>query len=67
MDEIKSRVAREIAPYLGTVAADLILEQVSAGGDDLLPRLENVLSLFLGGRAAGKLTDHIIDTAIVRP
>jgi hypothetical protein len=65
--EIKSRVVRELAPYLGVRAADRILERVSGEGDDLLARIESALALFLGERAAEELTGHIVDAAIVRP
>jgi hypothetical protein len=67
LQEIKCRVAREITPYLGSQAADRILQAVAEGGDDLLARIEAVLALFLGTRTAGELTGHIVDATIVRP
>lgn len=63
---IKARAAREIAPFLGHRAADQVLGRVSGQGEDLLFRIESMLALFLGGRAAGELTGHIVDAAIVR-
>ena len=64
--DIKSRVARELVPYLGSPAAERVLERVAGEGQDLLSRIESVLALFLGGRAAGELAGRIVDTAIVR-
>jgi hypothetical protein len=37
-----------------------------SGGQDLLPKIEPILKVFLGCRAASRLLSHIVDRAIVR-
>jgi|KBSMisStaDraftv2_1062788.scaffolds.fasta_scaffold589350_2 hypothetical protein len=62
---VKGRVAQKIEAYLGPAATDRILQPVNEHAK-LVPAVEPVLTIFLGCRAAGRLIDHIIDSAIVR-
>jgi len=62
----KQRVAREIAPFLGSAGAEEILSRVRPEGDNLIPTVEPVLTSFLGRRAAERLVNHVVDAAIVR-
>jgi hypothetical protein len=62
---VKGRVAEEISGYLGTGATGRILEPVTES-TKLFPAVEPVLAIFLGCRAAGRLIQRVIDTAIVR-
>jgi hypothetical protein len=62
---IKGRVAQEIKGYLGPAATDRILQPVTEQSK-LFPAVEPVLTIFLGCRAAGRLINHIIESAIVR-
>jgi len=62
---VKSRVASEIADYVGPAAADRILEPVTERAK-LFPAVEPVLAIFLGCRAAGRLIQRVIESAIVR-
>jgi len=62
---VRGRVAMEIGSYLGEAGAQRVLEALE-GGEKLIPTLESVLSIFLGCRAASKLTQRIVDTAIMR-
>ena len=62
---VKGHVAKEISRYLGSAAADRILEPVTEHSK-LFPAVEPVLAIFLGCRAAGRLVHHIIESRIVR-
>ena len=65
-EELKSRVAGAIEPYLGKGAADTLLAPVRTDGRNLLSGVAPILTMFLGRRAAGPLVSHIVETAIVR-
>ena len=62
---VKGHVAQEISGYLGSAAADRILEPVTEHSK-LFPAVEPVLAIFLGCRAAGRLIHHIVESRIVR-
>jgi anti-sigma factor RsiW len=62
---LNRRVADRLGPFLGPAAADSVLQSVAPGGDNLLSTVEPVLALFLGGKAASRLIDQIVDTALV--
>ncbi len=62
---LKSRVAKEIAPYLGERAANQLLATVSDTGHDLLSTIEPLLGEFLGPKAAADLVTRLVDRAIV--
>jgi hypothetical protein len=62
---VKGRIAAEIAGYLGPDATGQILQPVTESAR-LFPAIEPVLSIFLGCRAAKRLIQRVIDTAIVR-
>ena len=64
---MKTHASGAIADYVGARAADRIVEKVSPYSDDLLSRVESVLALFLGCKAAAELTGHVVDGIIVRP
>lgn len=63
--EMKSRVAREIGPFLGSNGARMLLQPVAENGRNLLSTIEPVLAEFLGPRAASELVSHVVDTSIV--
>jgi Putative zinc-finger len=54
------RVAREIAPFLGTGGAEQILARVTPEGGNLIPNVEPVLAAFLGRRAAQGVIDNVM-------
>ena len=58
------RAAREIGKCLGAQAAATLMAGVSCEGDRLA-RVQPVLALFLGRRAAGRLSSRIAETAPV--
>ena len=62
---VKGRVANEIASYLGEDGTRRVLEPLE-GGENLIPTVESVLSIFLGSKTAAKLTRHVVDAAIER-
>jgi hypothetical protein len=62
---VKGRVATAIGGYLGPEAACRILAPVTERAM-LFPAVEPVLAIFLGSRAASRLLDRVIETAIVR-
>ena len=62
----KNRAAQEIAACLGPRAAACVLQGVTADCRNLLTEVQPVLCLFLGKRAAGRLTTRVIDGSIVR-
>ncbi len=65
-EAVKGRVRAEIAPFLGDPAATAVLKPVAPGADNLLNTIEPVLALFLGGKAAGRLVSHVVDSALLR-
>lgn len=65
-EPLKQRVAHEIAPYLGAQASRRIVTGVADSCEDLLSTVEPVLALFLGGRAAARLVDHLVEAVLVR-
>ena len=65
-ERAKSRAASEIGTYLGTEATAKILQRVSLDCRNLLSELQPTLSLFLGRRAAGRLTSRVAEELIVR-
>jgi hypothetical protein len=62
---VRARVEAELAPYLGPGGASRTLEP-AADRHKLLPAVESVLTIFLGGRAAGRLMRRVVDRAVVR-
>jgi hypothetical protein len=65
-EQVKRRVATEIAPFLGPEATETILGTVTENADNLLSNIEPVLGLFLGARAASRLVGHVVDAALIR-
>ncbi len=60
------RVAKQLAPHMGTAATNVVLEPVTPDGDNLLSTIESTLRLFLGRAAASVLVSRIVDHSIVR-
>jgi anti-sigma factor ChrR (cupin superfamily) len=65
-EALKRRVALEIAPYVGSRAADSILQPVVEDGRNLLSSVSPLLTMFLGRRATEHLVSHVVEHAIVR-
>jgi hypothetical protein len=63
---VKVRVAAEVGPYLGSKATRNVLEDVSPEGGNLFSKVEPVLALFVGVKAAERLVTHIVDVSITR-
>jgi anti-sigma factor RsiW len=63
-EAIRSRVARELGPFLGSQGAHRILNPITPECRNLLCAVEPVLAHFLGARAATELMDHVVDIAI---
>ena len=63
--KVHERVAAEIAPYLGERTSARIVEDGSKAGAGVLARVEPVLELFLGSRAANSLVNAVVDRAIM--
>ena len=61
---LKTRVARQIGPFLGSRGADCVLQPVSQDGENLLCAIEPVLAEFLGSRAASSLVGRVVDAAL---
>ena len=64
-EAVKSRVAREIGPFLGEGGARQLMLGVSENGNNMLHTVERVLANFLGERAASHLVNHVVDSAIL--
>lgn len=62
----KGRAAKQISPYLGPKATAGVLQGVSADCRNLLSELQPILSLFLGRRAAGRLSTRAVEASIMR-
>ena len=65
-EALKRRVAVEIAPYVGSRAADSILQPVAEDGRNLVSSVSPLLTMFLGRRASEHLVSHVVEHAIVR-
>jgi hypothetical protein len=65
-EPVKRRVATEILPFLGPKATEYVMQPVAESGENLLSSIEPVLALFLGGRAAARLVNHVVDSALLR-
>jgi len=65
-EQVKGRVASEIAPYLGSMATQSVLQPITDTSQNLHSSIEPVLALFLGGRAASRLIRHVEDAALIR-
>jgi hypothetical protein len=65
-ERTKSRAASEAGAYLGAEATAKILQRVSRNCRNLLSELQPTLSLFLGRRAADRLSSRITKGSIVR-
>ena len=64
-EALKQRIASELEPFLGTGGTDRVLESVSSGGENLLSKVESVMSVFMGKRTAAMLTTGMVDHAIL--
>jgi anti-sigma factor RsiW len=64
--DVKSRMATELDPYLGSAGSATVLGRASSNDKDLLPAIESVLTDFLGRRAVGQLVDRIVEHTIMR-
>jgi len=64
MQGVKTRVLRQLGPFLGSQGADSLLEPVAQDGGNLLSTIEPVLAEFLGNRAASNLVGRVVDSAL---
>jgi len=63
---VRERVARQIEPFLGTRAADKVIEPDPVNNRGMLGNVETVLEEFLGHGAAASIVNHVVDAAIVK-
>lgn len=63
---VRERVATEIAPFLGKGTSARMVGTDAENGPGVLSRVEPVLELFLGLRAARSLVNTVVNRAIMR-
>ena len=64
-EALKSRIAAELAPYVGKSGADALLCRVQDDGHDLLSAVSPLLVMFLGQRATNIIVSRLVEKTIV--